>query len=181
MQTLCQLLEIDQLGLTIYLPECAQSRLWGNLDHAIHEATGYEPVFRRWIIHDYNSVMRFYVEGDDEIPQTDDLQAAARKYDNIPADELQYGHLVVKLLLMGPSLLTLWRGDNAIAELLTLKGATHPAEATKSSIRGRFRRCKRNLCAVLCGIDSACVALSILADCPPYHELLCGGYGRCQQ
>ena len=58
--------------------------------------------------------------------------------DMIPADEIQYGHLVVKLLLMGPSLLTLWRGDRAIAELLKLKGATHPAEAAKSSIRGRF-------------------------------------------
>lgn len=138
MQTLLQLLETDRLGLTVYLPECAQSRLWGNLDHAIHQATGCEPVFRRWIIHDYNSVMRFYTEDGKDIPQTDDPQAAARKYDNLPADELQYGHLVVKLLLMGPSLLTLWRGDNAIAELLTLKGATHPAEAAKSSIRGRF-------------------------------------------
>ncbi|MFW5748372.1 MAG: nucleoside-diphosphate kinase [Chloroflexota bacterium] len=138
MPTFNQLLEADQLGLIVYSPECAQSRLWGNLDHAIHEATGYEPVFRRWIIHDYNSVMRFYTGEADAIPQTDDPQAAARKYDDIPADELQYGHLVVKLLLMGPSLLTLWRGDDAVAELLTLKGATHPAEATKSSIRGRF-------------------------------------------
>lgn len=138
MRTHNQLLEADQLGLTVYLPECVQSRLWGNLDHVIHEATGCEPVFRRWIIHDYNSVMRFYTEDEHETPQTDDPEAATRKYDDIPADELQYGHLVVKLLLMGPSLLTLWHGDNAIAELLTLKGATHPAEASKSSIRGRF-------------------------------------------
>ncbi len=138
MQTLNQLLEADQLGLTVYLPECARSRLWGNLDQAIHEATGYEPVYRRWIIHDYNSVMRFYAEDEDEIPQSDNPQVATRKYDDIPADILQYGHLVVKLLLMGPSLLTLWRGDSAIAELLMVKGATHPAEATKSSIRGRF-------------------------------------------
>ena len=84
MQTLNQLLEADQLGLTVYLPECARSRLWGNLDQAIHEATGYEPVYRRWIIHDYNSVMRFYAEDEDEIPQSDNPQVATRKYDDIP-------------------------------------------------------------------------------------------------
>ena len=82
MQTFNQLLKTDQLGLTVYLPECAQSRLWGNLDHAIHEATGYEPVYRRWIVHDYNSVMRFYTEDQDAVPQTDDLLAAARRYDS---------------------------------------------------------------------------------------------------
>ncbi len=138
MKTLHADLQDGAIGLTVYSPDCAQSRLWGNLDHAIAQATAFSPIYRRWIHHDYNSVMRFYAEGDGEIPQTDDPEAAARKYDRIPAETLQYGHLVVKLLLAGPSLLTIWRGDDAVKRLLALKGKTHPALAGSGEIRRRF-------------------------------------------
>ena len=138
MTVLRELFQKEQAGLTVYSPDCAQSRLWGNLDHAIHEATGFGVVYRQWIIHDINTIMRFYNEGDEEPPPIQDTKAAARRYEDIPAEDLQYGHLVVKLFLSGPALLTIWRGDQAIETLLKLKGATHPAEAPAESIRGRF-------------------------------------------
>jgi nucleoside diphosphate kinase len=133
-----QLFEKQQAGITVYSPDCGQSRLWGNLDHAIHDATGFQPIHRHWINHDYNSIVRFYTSSDEAVPEPQDPEEAARKYDNIPAEDLKYGHLVVKLFLSGPSLLTIWRGDAVIETLTALKGATHPAEAAAESIRGRF-------------------------------------------
>jgi nucleoside diphosphate kinase len=138
MATLRQLFQQRQAGFTVYSPDCTQSRLWGNLDHAIHSATGFHSGHRQWINHDINSIMRFYTKADEATPQEQDLEEAVKKYDNIPAENLQPGHLVVKLFLSGPSLLTVWHGDNVIETLATLKGLTHPAEASPDSIRGRF-------------------------------------------
>lgn len=138
MPTLRERFERQQAGFTVYSPDCARSRLWGNLDHAIHQATGFLPVYRHWIRHDFNSVMRFYRAPGEEPVVEEDPQEAARRYANIPAEELHYGHLVMKLFLSGPALLTMWQGENVVPALLALKGHTHPAEAAPHSIRGRF-------------------------------------------
>lgn len=133
-----QLFQNHQAGFTVYSPDCTQSRLWGNLDHAIQEATGFQVVCRQWINHDINSITRFYTSEDDPYQEEPDPDAAARKYDHIPAENLQYGHLVMKLFLSGPALLTVWHGPEAIETLSALKGATHPAQAGPHSMRGRF-------------------------------------------
>lgn len=138
MTTLKQLFEKRQLGFTVYSPDCTHSRLWGNLDHTIHTATGFQVVYRQWINHDINSIDRFYSGPGEEPAPNSSPETAAQKYDSIPAEDLKYGHLVVKLFLSGPSLLTLWRGENVIETLSALKGATHPAQADMASIRGRF-------------------------------------------
>lgn len=150
MTTLSALFEKRQIGFTVYSPDCAPSRMWGNLDHAIHQATGFQAVSRRWINHDINSISRFY-RGDDPNepePPEQDSEEAARKYETVPVENLQYGHLVARLFLGGPSLLTLWHGENAIETLLALKGATHPPLAAPESIRGRFW-CDNGVCNLM--------------------------------
>lgn len=150
MTVLSQLFKQRQVGFTVYSPDCTHSRLWGNLDHAIHEATDFQPISRRWINHDVNSIMRFYRDNDGsaEPPPEVDPEEGARKYENVPVENLQYGHLVARLFLSGPSLLTLWHGENAVETLLDLKGATHPPLASPESIRGRFW-CDNGVCNLL--------------------------------
>ena len=135
MTTLNTFLQDGQLGLTVYSPDAAYSRLWGNLDLAIQEATGFQIAQRHWINHDVNSVRRFYGVYDQE---ESDPQAVAQRYEQIPPQDLQPGHMVVRLLVSGPSLLTLWQGEDAIPTLLNLKGQTHPALADPTMLRGRF-------------------------------------------
>lgn len=151
MPTLKSLFEKQQLGFTVYSPDCAQSRLWGNLDYAIQNATGFQAVSRRWINHDFNSIMRFYRSDDPnetEPPPEQNPEEAARKYETVPVEQLQYGHLMVRLLLSGPALLTLWHGENAVETLLTIKGATHPPLAAPQSIRGSFW-CDNGVCNLM--------------------------------
>lgn len=148
MTSIKDLFEKDQAGFTVYSPDCMQSRLWGNLDHAIHEATGFQVVHRQWIYHDYNSIMRFYTPAGEELPAEQDPQEAAQKYNNIPAENLQYGHLVVQLFISAPSLMTIWQGDKAIETLFALKGRTHPADAGAETVRGRFC-CDNAVCNLL--------------------------------
>jgi nucleoside diphosphate kinase len=152
MTLLKELLPEQQVGLTVYLPDCAPSRLWGHLDQAIHEATGFQIVRRVWIRHDINSILRFYQRPGDEPPAEQDPAEARVKYDNIPSEILQYGHLMVKLLMQGPSLLTLWRGENVIPTLLDLKGKTQPAEAAAHTLRGRFW-CDNGVCNLVHSSD----------------------------
>lgn len=138
MTHLRELFQQGQAGLTVYSPDCAQSRLWGNLDHAIHDASGFQPIFRHWINHDINTISTFYTPRNHPPPPYQDPQEALIRYENIAVEKLQYGHLVVRLFLSGPSLLTIWQGHDVIDTLTSIKGATHPAEAKPESIRGRF-------------------------------------------
>jgi nucleoside diphosphate kinase len=146
--SITRLFEQEKAGFTVYSPDCTQSRLWGNLDHAIHQATGFQPIYRQWIQHDYNSIMHFYTAGNQPPPPYLSPEEGARKYDNIPPQDLKYGHLVGKLFLSGPSLLTIWHGNRTIETLLILKGKTHPSEASSDSIRGRFW-CDNGVCNLL--------------------------------
>lgn len=95
-----------------------------------------------------NSILRFYHAPDDTPDNEQDPVEAVLKYDNIPAEKLQYGHLMVKLLMMGPSLITIWRGNNVVPTLLSLKGKTQPAEAAVNSIRGGFW-CDNGVCNLI--------------------------------
>lgn len=157
MTQLKELFQANTAGLTVYSPDCTHSRLWGNLDHAIQEATGLKIGRRQWINHDINSVMRFYQEPDQELPPEQDPREARQKYDNIPIEKLQYGHLVVKLLMMGPSLVTIWHGDDAVSKLLTVKGKTQPAEAAPNTVRGRFW-CDNGVCNLMHSSDTTAEA-----------------------
>lgn len=144
------LFETGRAGLTVYSPDCTQSRLWGNLDHAIHNATGFQPIFRQWMKHDYFSLMRFYSSADEtgleEKLATIDPETANQRYDNVPLEELQYGHLFTKLLLSGSCLVTIWQGDgDVIPQLLKVKGKTNPAAADRGTIRGGFW-CDNGIC-----------------------------------
>jgi nucleoside diphosphate kinase len=170
MAVLRDLFQDQQAGLTVYSPDCAQSRLWGNLDHAIHAATGLQIVRRHWINHDINSSLRFYAGPEDEPPAAQDPAEAIRKYDSIPAETLQYGHLVMKLLIMGPSLVTIWRGEQAIPTLLRVKGTTQPAEAAAGSIRGGFW-CDNGVCNLVHTSDDPAEAERELAALQLDHWL----------
>jgi nucleoside diphosphate kinase len=170
MALLGELFRDQQAGLTVYSPDCAQSRLWGNLDHAIHAATGFQIVRRHWISHDINSILRFYSGPDGAPPAEQDPAAAIHKYDNIPAETLQYGHLVTRLLLMGPALVTIWRGDDAIPALLRSKGKTQPAEAAAGSIRGGFW-CDNGVCNLVHSSDDTAEAERELAALKLDHWL----------
>jgi nucleoside diphosphate kinase len=158
MALLKQLLTQDAVGLTVYSPDCIQSRLWGNLDNRITEATGLQVGYRIWIYHDVNSVERFYRADDEDEPANPQTIESpierARKLEDVPAEKLQSGHLVVRLLISSPSLLTIWHGDNAIQKLLTLKGRTHPAQAEPHTIRGSFW-CDNAVCNLIHSSDSA--------------------------
>jgi nucleoside diphosphate kinase len=170
MALLRELFQDQQAGLTVYSPDCTQSRLWGNLDHAIQAATGFQIVRRHWISHDINSVLRFYRGPDDEPPAEQDPAEAMRKYESIPAETLRYGHLVTRLLLMGPALLTIWRGEQAIPALLRVKGKTQPAEAAAGSIRGGFW-CDNGVCNLVHSSDDSAEAERELAALNLAHWL----------
>lgn len=170
MTLLRNLFQTQQAGLTVYSPDCTHSRLWGNLDHFIHAATGFQIVRRQWINHDINSIMRFYRGPDDEPLVEQDPAEAFHKYDSVPAEKLQYGHLMVKLLMMGPSLLTIWRGENVIPTLLRVKGKTQPAEAGDETIRGGFW-CDNGVCNLMHTSDDLAEAERELAAVHLSHWL----------
>jgi hypothetical protein len=84
----------------------------------------------------------------EETPLEQDPDVGAEKYDNVPTEDLKYGHLVAKLFLSGPSLLSFWQGENPVETLLKLKGSTHPSEAGAETIRGRFW-CDNGVCNLI--------------------------------
>ena len=159
MTSLKTLFEQQQAGLTVYSPDCIQSRLWGNLDKKIMESTGLQVGFRAWIYHDVNSLNRFYAAPDEAVAHdTETAQEKIRKVDALPVEQLKHGHLFAKLMLSGVSLLTIWHGENAIEKLLKLKGKTHPAEAESGTIRGSFW-CDNLVCNLMHSSDDAAEAI----------------------
>lgn len=140
-----ELFEQNQIGLTMYSPDALQSRLLGQLDHAIYDHTGFQVVYRQWLQHDYNSIVRFYTPSNEAVPEFKDPNEMARKYAEIPVETLQAGHLVVRHYLSGASLLTLWQGEQALERLSKLKGRTQPAESGADTLRGRFW-CDNGVC-----------------------------------
>lgn len=142
--TIQQLISQNSASLTVYSPDALQSGLLGHLDHMIHEQKGLVPIFRQWIYHDVASITRFY--GGEVTEET--YNKTIQDYDNIPLENVQYGHFVVKLFITGASLLTIWQGDNAIENLLAVKGKTHPAESSPDTVRGGLW-CDNSVCNLL--------------------------------
>ena len=139
----------NKVGLSIYSPDATQSQLWGHLDHLIHNTTGLSPSYRQWIYHDVPSIMRFY--GGEVTEET--RKRTRHDYEQIPVETLQYGHLVVKLFIMGASLLTIWQGNNAIEQLLKVKGKTHPADSAQATVRGGLW-CDNSVCNLMHSSDN---------------------------
>lgn len=169
MAVLKQLLETRQAGFTVYLPDCTQSQLWGNIDHAIHEATGFQAIHRQWIYHDVISLHHFYSEGDEEPEEIDPVEAM-KKYHNVPVEDLKYGHLFGRLMFSGPCLLTIWQGADVIKTLLALKGVTHPVESNTGTIRGSFW-CDNGICNLVHSSDDIAEAMRELEAVKLLHLL----------
>ncbi|GGA32435.1 nucleoside-diphosphate kinase [Okeania sp. KiyG1] len=112
------LFDSDDLGLVVFSPDAARSRLIGSLEREIASLTGCVPVLRRWFCHTPASIEAFYRVS---IPN------------NTP-----HWHLVSALFNSGPSLAVIWRGEDAISKLGAVKGSSHPAEAKSTSIRSRY-------------------------------------------
>ena len=112
------LFDSDDLGLVVFSPDAVRSQLIGSLEREIASLTGCVPVFRRWFCHTPASIEAFYRNS---IPN------------NTP-----HWHLVSALFNSGPSLAVIWRGEDAISKLDSVKGSSHPAEAASPSIRSRY-------------------------------------------
>lgn len=134
METYGKLFEDNRLGFTVYTPDTVQSHLIGNIDHHIQLHTGLTPGFRQWIRHDVASLTAFYGGEVTEETKTKTLF----DYENVPFEDVQYGHLFTRFSLMGGALVTFWQGDAAIEKLLAIKGKTDPAESPANTIRGSF-------------------------------------------
>jgi nucleoside diphosphate kinase len=117
--TLKDYLDNGQLSLTVYSPETLKSMLPGHLDQFIHQRTQGVPVHRFQFKFDRRTISNFYANST-STKSTFVWQA------------------INELFELGPSMVTLWQGQNMIPELLKSKGKTHPAKADGDTIRGRY-------------------------------------------
>jgi len=150
MTTYGNLFQRNQLAFTVYTPDAVQGHLIGNLDHHIQQETGLMPGFRKWIRHDVVSLTEFYGGEITEEKKTQTIH----DYENVPLENVQYGHLFARFIITGYCLLTIWQGDAAIEKLLDVKGKTNPAESPTNTIRGSFW-CDNAICNLThCSDDS---------------------------
>jgi nucleoside diphosphate kinase len=132
--SLQQLMEADQLSLTIYSPETIKSKLEGHIDQHIHKMTAAIPVYRFNRHLTSEKIAKFYSKN--ESPKPPFVWDA-----------------IFELFQSGSSIVTLWKGKEMINSLLEVKGKTHPSKAIKESIRGRFW-CDSSLCNLMHSSDS---------------------------
>lgn len=137
METLQHLLEGGRATLTVYSPDAFRSRLTGHMEEFISRRTGLRPGDRFWITHNPASVEAFYL--------------------NSIANNAGRWNLVVELFTAGPSLLTVWLGDEAGTSLPALKGRSHPADAAEGTIRSLFW-CDNPVCNLIHVSDDAAEA-----------------------
>ena len=116
--TYYELIERNQLGFTVYSPDCINSNLEYHIDKFIMDHTKLYPVYRFIIKHSEKSIEEFYLPN---VTKT-----------------IPYWHLVSKLFLSGYSLGTFWYGENAIKRLYGVKGKSNPFTAEKDTIRRTF-------------------------------------------
>lgn len=120
-------------ALTVYGPEVLISGLVHSLDRFIAERAGVALRQRFLAMHDYASITRFYgLTGSTTGP---------------------HWPLVVDLFDGRPCIASLWSGEDALAALQSLKGATQPSNASPSSIRGNFA-CDNPVCNLVHVSDS---------------------------
>lgn len=130
---LYQKFERDLAALTVYTPDTVRSQLIGHLDHFICAQTGFSPFLRFWTRHDMYTAEQFY-------------------RNRIPV--IAEWHLVTRLLVSGPSLVTIWMGHSCFEVMNALKGSAHPADANPGTIRGRFW-CDNSVCNLIHVSDDA--------------------------
>lgn len=118
----------ENVAMTVYGPEVAQSSLTSLLDRDISDRTGLEAIERFWVVHDAASISRFY-------SLTDSTHGA-------------HWPLVVDLFDGRTACVTLWKGQGALGALQGVKGVTQPAVAEPRTIRGRFW-CDNPVCNLL--------------------------------
>ena len=107
-----------QVCLVVFLPDAVRSRLVGPIELWVGERTGCVPVARGRVSYTEEALDRFYPGVADRFPEGWPLFAG--------------------LFATGPCLATLWFGADASRVIPGVKGATHPARCTGSTIRGRF-------------------------------------------
>jgi nucleoside-diphosphate kinase len=107
-----------KLILLVFLPDAVRSRLVGAIELWVRERTGCVPVARDWVSYTREALDRFYPGVAGRFPEGWPLFAG--------------------LFASGPCLATLWAGEEASRVIRSVKGATHPARCTGSTIRGRF-------------------------------------------
>jgi len=107
-----------KLSLLVFLPDALRSRLVGPIERWVRERTGCVPVARGWVSYTEEALDKFYP--------------------GIAASHPEGWPLFASLFATGPCLATLWLGADAARVIPSVKGATHPARCTGSTIRGRF-------------------------------------------
>jgi nucleoside diphosphate kinase len=104
--------------LVVFLPDAVRGRLVEAIELWLRERTGCVPVARGWVSYTEEALDRFYPG------------VAARFPEGWP--------LFAGLFATGPCLATLWSGADVSRVIPSVKGATHPARCSGSTIRGRF-------------------------------------------
>lgn len=132
MKTIRDGILLNKIGLTVYSPDTYNSNLAKQIDCFIINKIKLTPEYREVIMHDENSIKRFY---EPIVSNNPNLE------------------LVVQLFTSGPSLLTIWSGDNAISKLISIKGKSHPKLAEDNTIRGNFW-CDNKVCNLVHTSDS---------------------------
>jgi nucleoside diphosphate kinase len=107
-----------KVSLLVFLPDAVRSRFVGSIETWVRERTGCVPIARDWVSYTEEALDRFYPG------------IAGRFPEGWP--------LFASLFAAGPCLATLWFGADASRVVPSMKGATHPAHCTESTIRGRF-------------------------------------------
>jgi nucleoside diphosphate kinase len=108
-----------QVSLLIFMPDAIESRLVGSIERWIHDRTACAPIARQSFSHTEKTLERFYP----------DVAARCSK------DDWQ---LITRVFAAGPCLATLWFGEGATQRIPSVKGQTHPARCSGSTVRGRF-------------------------------------------
>jgi nucleoside diphosphate kinase len=112
-------LDSGKATLVVFTPDALESQLIGSLERWIGDRTDCVPVARQRVSYTHEALRRFY------------SAIAAR----LPEDEWR---LLSTFFLSGPCLATLWFGEDAAHAIPNIKGQTHPARCSASTLRGRF-------------------------------------------
>jgi len=111
-------LSSGKLTLVVFLPDALESHLVGSIERWVRDRTSCVPIARQ--------------------PFRFDAEALDRFYSGLAARIPEHWGLICSVFSAGPSLATLWLGDDAAARIAAVKGETHPARCPESTIRGRF-------------------------------------------
>jgi nucleoside diphosphate kinase len=107
------------MTLLIFMPDAIESQLVGSIEQWIRDRTACAPIARQWFSHTEQTLDTFYPGTVDQCPRED-------------------WQLIAAVFSAGPCLATLWFGEHAAHRIPSVKGQTHPARCSGSTLRGRF-------------------------------------------